>query len=146
MWQMSRDEWWSFAGEGTRTGKLAVVTSAGAPHVTPIWFVLTTLEQREDAFVFSTGAESVKARALRRSPRVSMVVDDQRPPYSYVQFTAEATAVDDAEALRPWAERLGGRYMGQDAAKEFGSRNAVPGELLVIARITKVLAYAAIAD
>nr|WP_024874278.1 PPOX class F420-dependent oxidoreductase [Saccharomonospora piscinae] len=142
---MSRDEWWAFAQEGTRTGKVAVVTGRGAPHVTPVWFVLTD-EGPGDAVVFSTGAETVKGRALRRDPRVSIAVDDERPPYSFVQFTAEAELVDDVAALRPWAVRLGGRYMGEEQAEEFGLRNAVPGEMLVIARITRVVAYAALAE
>lgn len=141
---MARDEWWAFAGDGTRTGKLAVVTTRGAPHVTPIWFVLTELGG--DAFVFTTGAGTVKARALRRDPRVSMVVDEQEPPFSYVQFTAEASVSDDVAAMLPWAVRLGERYMGAERAEAFGRRNAVPGELLVTARITNVVAHAAIAD
>ncbi len=141
---MARDEWWAFAEHGTRTGKLAVVTARGAPHVTPVWFVLAELGG--DAFVFTTGADTVKARALRRDPRVSMVVDDQEPPFSYVQFTAEASVSDDVAAMLPWAVRLGERYMGAERAEAFGRRNAVPGELLVTARITNVLAHAAIAD
>jgi hypothetical protein len=36
--------------------------------------------------------------------------------------------------------------MGAERAAEFGKRNAVPGELLVRARITKVVARAEIAN
>ena len=39
-----------------------------------------------------------------------------------------------------WATAIGGRYMGADRAEEFGARNGVPGEFLVRARITKVVA------
>ena len=37
------------------------------------------------------------------------------------------------------ATRAGGRYMGADRADEFGRRNAVPGELVVRVRPTKVI-------
>ena len=37
--------------EGTRTGKAAVTRADGAPHVTPIWFVLDG-----DDLVFNTAA------------------------------------------------------------------------------------------
>lgn len=40
MHEMTRDEWWLFASEGTRTGKVGVVRDDGSPHVTPVWFVL----------------------------------------------------------------------------------------------------------
>jgi hypothetical protein len=36
--------------------------------------------------------------------------------------------------------------MGEDRAEEFGTRNGVPGELLVRVRIEKVLAYSAVAE
>ena len=38
------------------------------------------------------------------------------------------------------ATRTGARYMGADRAEEFGRRNAVPGELVVRVRPTKVIA------
>ncbi len=144
MYVMERSEWWAFASEGTRTGKVGVVTPRGNAHVTPVWFTLT--DSDGDALVFTTGADSVKARALRRRPRLSLVVDDERPPYSFVQFTAEASLSDDPDALYPWAVRVAERYMGAEQAEEFGRRNAVPGELLVTARITKVVAYARVAE
>ena len=142
---MTRDEWWAFASEGTRTGKAAVVRADGSPHVTPIWFVLNEGPDG-DELIFTTWHESVKGRALHREPRISVTVDDQAPPFSYIQFTAVATLVEDPEQTLPWATRLGARYMGEDEAERFGKRNAVPGEYLVRARITKVVAQAGIAD
>lgn len=145
MYAMARDEWIGFVSAGTRTGKLAVVRANGAPHVVPIWFVVDS-DGESDYVVFTTGQDSVKGRVLRRDPRFSMCVDDENPPFSYVTIHAEATVSEDLDALRVWATRLGGRYMGADVAEAFGARNAVPGELLVRGRITKVTALAAIAD
>lgn len=145
MYHMERDEWLAFVSAGTRTGKLATVRKDGSPHVAPIWFLVDTVDG-VDYLVFTTGADTVKGYAVRRDPRVSMVVDAETPPFSFVQFQAEASVSEDLDEMLDWATRLGARYMGEDAAEAFGKRNAVPGELLVRARITKVVALAEIAD
>ncbi len=142
MREMSREEWWKFASEGTRTGKLAIVRANGAPIVTPVWFLLNEGPEG-DELIFTTPTDSLKGKALRRDPRISLVVDDQVPPYSYVQFTAEARLT--REELPEWATLLGGRYMGEENAQAYGERNADPGESLVRARITKVVGRADIA-
>jgi PPOX class probable F420-dependent enzyme len=144
MREMSRDEWWKFASEGTRTGKLAVVRANGAPIVAPIWFLLNEGPDG-DELIFNTGTETLKGKAISRDPRISLVVDDQEPPYSYVQFTAEARLTHDHAETLDWATRLGARYMGAERAEEYGKRNAVPEEALVRAKITKVVGRAEIA-
>ena len=143
MREMSREEWWRFASEGTRTGMLALVRKNGAPVVTPVWFLLNEGPDG-DELIFTTGTDTLKGKAIARDGRISLAVDDQKPPYSYVQFTAEARLTHDDDLLE-WATRIGGRYMGADRAEEYGKRNAVPEESLVRARITKVIARAEIA-
>ncbi|GAA0574819.1 PPOX class F420-dependent oxidoreductase [Actinomadura livida] len=138
---MTESEWRAFVSEGTRTGKAGVVRKDGSPHVTPIWFVLDG-----DDVLFNTGRKTVKGRALARDPRLSICVDDQEPPFSYVQIQAEAALIEDLDEMRRWATAIGGRYMGDGRAEEFGARNAVPTEYLVRARITKVIAERDIAD
>ncbi|OHU23242.1 PPOX class F420-dependent enzyme [Mycobacteroides chelonae] len=145
MHEMTREQWWAFATEGTRTGMLGLVRANGAPIVTPIWFLLHE-GSGGDELIFTTGTETLKGKAIRRDPRISLAVDDQRPPYSYVQFTAEARLTSDLDEMREWATRIGGRYMGAELAEDFGRRNAVPEESLVRATITKVVARAGIAD
>lgn len=145
MREMSREEWWAFASEGTRTGMLGLVRANGAPIVTPVWFVLHEGPDG-DELIFTTGTDTLKGKAIRRDPRISLAVDDQRPPFSYVQFTAEARLTSDHDEMLEWATRIGGRYMGADQAEQFGRRNAVPEESLVRAKITTVLARAGIAD
>jgi PPOX class probable F420-dependent enzyme len=141
MQNMTTEQWHEFVMTGTLTGKLAVVRADGRPHVTPIWFVLDGGD-----VVLNTGAETVKGKALRRDPRVSLSVDDQRPPYSFVVIEGVAELSDDMGELRRWATAIGGRYMGADRAEEFGARNAVPGELLVRIRPTRVIAQADLAS
>jgi PPOX class probable F420-dependent enzyme len=127
----------AFLSEGTRTGKLAVVRADGRPHVTPIWFVLDG-----DDLVLTTGTGSLKAKAMRRDPRVTVCVDDQVPPFSFVMVEGTVEISDDLDALLIWATRIGERYMGPERAEEFGRRNAVPEELLVRVSPTHVVAVA----
>ncbi|WP_211258796.1 PPOX class F420-dependent oxidoreductase [Spirillospora albida] len=141
MAHMTDSEWRAFVSAGTRTGKAAVTRADGSPHVTPIWFVLDG-----DDLVFNTAVTSVKGRALARDPRLSVCVDDQMPPFSFALLTCEASLGEDPADLRRWATVIGGRYMGADRAEEYGARNGVPGEYLVRARITKVIAERDIAD
>jgi PPOX class probable F420-dependent enzyme len=139
--RMTEDEWRAFLSEGTRTGKLATVRADGSPHVAPIWFVLDGPD-----LVFNTGKETVKGRNLLRDGRVSVCVDDERPPFSYALVQGGARVSENPGPLREWAIRIATRYMGEARGRQFGERNAVPGELLVRVRIDKVNAYAAVAD
>lgn len=139
--KMTDAEWRDFVSTGTRTGKLATVREDGRPHVTPIWFLL-----EGDALIFMMGASTVKGRSLRRDPRVAICVDDDTPPYSFVLVEGRAALTDDLDEMRAWARRIGGRYMGEERAEEFGERNAVPGELLVRVSIDAVVAEHGVAE
>jgi PPOX class probable F420-dependent enzyme len=123
----------NFLLEHNHTAKVATVRKDGRPHVAPVWFDLDG-----DTIVFTTGDSSVKAMNIRRDTRVSICVDDETPPFSFMIIEGIATLSDDMQALRFWATRLGGRYMGADQAEAYGERNGVPGELLVRITPTRV--------
>ena len=127
--------------EQTRTGKIATVRADGRPHVVPIWFDLDG-----DTLVFTTGDTAVKANNIRRDNRVSICVDDEKPPFAFALIDGVATFSDDLQDLIYWATRLGGRYMGQDQAEAYGKRNGVAGELVVRITPTKVIFQANVAS
>ena len=139
--RMSDEEYREFLLGSLRTATLATVRADGRPHAAPIWYLLDG-----DAFVFTTGEETVKGKNLRRDPHVTLCIDDERPPFHFVVVEGTAELSEDASDLLHWATRIGGRYMGEDRAEAFGRRNAVPGELLVRVTPTKVVAFANIAD
>jgi PPOX class probable F420-dependent enzyme len=141
MQKMTPDEYRSFLLHRTRTAKLATVRADGRPHVAPVWFVMDG-----DNVIFTTWHATVKAMNLRRDPRVCLCVDDEAPPFSFVQIEGTATLSEDLDDLRHWATRIAGRYMGTDQAEAYGRRNGVPGELLVRVAPTKILAQKNIAD
>ena len=125
----------AFLTEGTRTGKLSYVAASGQPLVAPVWFVV-----EDGCIIFNTGRETAKGRALARDPRTALCVDLDSPPYAYVQVQGTAELSEDPAELLRTATAIGARYMGAERAEQFGKRNAVPGELVVRLRPTKVLA------
>ncbi|MBZ4612499.1 PPOX class F420-dependent oxidoreductase [Mycobacterium avium] len=130
-----------FLSAGTRTGMLGYVAADGRPLVAPIWFVVDDGE-----LAFNTGRGTAKARAIARDSRVVICVDDPHPPYSFVQMQGVAAVSEDPAEVLDIATRTGARYMGADRADEFGRRNAVPGELVVRIRPTKVNSAFDVAD
>ncbi|MER7395370.1 PPOX class F420-dependent oxidoreductase [Streptomyces sp. NPDC000151] len=148
---MTDTEWKTFVSAGTRTGKLAVTRAAGEPHVTPVWFLLDEVPDATGTgtvteVVFTVWGDSLKARALRRSGRFSLCVDDQTAPYAYVQLNGTARLAPAPAPLLTWATRLAARYMGPQHAETYGRRNAVPGEYLVRGRVERVVAQVGIAE
>ena len=76
----------AFLSEGTQTAKLAYVAADGRPLVAPVWFIVDGGQ-----LVFNTGKATAKGRALSRDPRVAICVDDQDPPFSFVQVQGTAS-------------------------------------------------------
>jgi len=60
---------------------LATLMPDGSPNVTPVWFGLDG-----DHLLVSTSDGSLKARNLRRDPRVGLSVIDFHDPYEEVQI------------------------------------------------------------
>jgi PPOX class probable F420-dependent enzyme len=124
----------NFLIEQVRTAKMATVREDGRPHVTPVWFVLDG-----DTLVFTTWHTSVKAINIGRDRRVCLCVDDEKPPFSYIQIEGIAVMSAGSEELNYWGTRIAGRYMGEDLAEAYGKRNSVEGELLVRVTPTKIV-------
>ncbi len=141
MHTMSTKEWHEFVTRGARTGKFSTVGPVGTPHITPVWYVFDG-----EAFAFTTNGQAAKTRNLRRDPRAALCVDDDAPPFAYVEARAEVTLSDDLDELVDVATRAGARYAGPDQAEELGKRNGVPGEVVVRLHPTKVIAYAGITE
>jgi PPOX class probable F420-dependent enzyme len=141
---MTAQKTWDFLVEGTRTAHVATVRADGRPHVKPVWYELSGVPG-DFQLVFTTGAATVAGRNLRRDTRVAISVDEAVAPYSFVLIEGTAGLSEDAADLLAVATSLGGRYMGDALAAEFGARNAVPGELVVRVTPARVVAERAIA-
>ncbi len=88
----------------------------------------------------------MKARNMRRDARVSLCMDDEEPPFSFVvvEGTGEMSTYDPDHLH--WAIHIGGRYMGVELAEAYGRRNTVPGELLVRVTPDRIGARKNVAD
>ncbi len=135
--------WWRefVLARPARTAKLAVVRADGAPHVAPVWVDLDG-----DTVVFMTSADTIKGKAILRDPRVSLCWDDERPPFRFVTAAGTATLSTDPDELLRWGTRIGGRYMGEARAEEYGRRNAVPPEMVVRVTPTRIVAKVDVAN
>ena len=125
----------AFLSAGTRTGKLAYNGADGRPLVAPIWFVV-----EDGVLVFNTGKGTAKGKALARDARATLCANLQEPPYGFVQVQGDAELSEDPGELVRTATAIAARYMGAERAEEYGKRNGVPGELVVVLRPTKVIA------
>jgi PPOX class probable F420-dependent enzyme len=143
MTEMSKAEIARFLMQGTFTGKLATVKKDGSPHVVPIWFVVENGKGRGKAgnIILTTGDSSVKAYNIQHDGRVSICIDDQKPPFSFVTIhgTAKIYPYKQKEVLE-WATRIAERYVGKKNAETYGRRNSGEGAVLVRIKPTKVIA------
>ena len=139
---MSKAEIAKFLMKGTFTGKLATVKKDGSSHVVPIWFVLDNENNRHKVgnIIFTTGESSAKANNIRQDNRVSICVDDQVPPFSFVTIfgIAKIYPYKRKEVLK-WATKIAERYMGKSNAEAYGRRNSEEGLIIVRIKPTKII-------
>jgi PPOX class probable F420-dependent enzyme len=142
MAEMSKAEIAKFLMQGSFTGKLATVKKDGSSHVVPIWFVLDNENNRHKVgnIIFTTGESSAKANNIRQDNRVSICVDDQVPPFSFVTIfgIAKIYPYKQKEVLK-WATKIAERYMGKSNAEAYGRRNSEEGLIIVRIKPTKII-------
>jgi PPOX class probable F420-dependent enzyme len=147
MTAMSKKEIRKFLMQGTFTGKLATVKKDGSSHVVPIWFVLDgsnkgrrDRKEKDDDIIFTTDSTSVKAKNIQHDNRVSICVDDQAPPFSFVVVsgTAKIHYYTQRELFR-FATKIAQRYIGKENAELYGRRNSAEGEVLVRITPTRIV-------
>jgi PPOX class probable F420-dependent enzyme len=143
MTEMSKKEIRRFLLQGTLTGKLATVKNDGTPHVVPIWFILNDITDNNTSgdIIFTTSSMSVKAKNIQRDNRVSICIDDQTPPFSFVTVygIAKIQQYKQNELLK-WATKIAERYMGKKKAESYGKRNSTEGEMLVRIKPKRIVA------
>ncbi len=139
---MSKGEIKKFLMQGTLTGKLATVKNDGSSHVVPIWFTVDSGNSgRKGDIIFTTSSTSLKARNIQRDNRVSICVDDQMPPFSFVTVYGIAEIKEYKQNdLFKLATIIAERYMGKRNAEAYGRRNSTKGEVLVRVKPTKIIA------
>jgi PPOX class probable F420-dependent enzyme len=100
---MSRAERERFL-RGRHIAVLVTLDAEGRPVPTPIWYAF-----RDGAFYFRTADSAEKKANVRRDPRVSVCIQDERPPYRAVVVYGTAEVLAGEEWL---ADALPRRYLG----------------------------------
>ncbi len=89
---------------GRRVAVLVTLGPGGEPLPTPIWYLY-----RDGAFYFRTELHAVKTKNVQRDPRVSICMQDERPPYKAVIVHGRAEISEEQDWL---ASALPRRYLG----------------------------------
>lgn len=87
-------------------------------HDGPAMSIAYYVPTDDDELFVSTMAGRGKARAVARSPKVSLCVLDERWPFAYLQVYAEATVETDPRLVVDVMMAVGGRMSGQPLAEE----------------------------
>lgn len=97
----------------TALGHLATLLPDGAPHSVPVW-----VDPEGEHIAIMTGPDSVKARNLRRDPRVALSLTPADNPFEPV--VVRGRVVKWIEGDEAWAivDRIATKYIGQAYTRE----------------------------
>lgn len=107
--------------------RLATLMPDGSPQNTVIWF-----RRDGDTLRMTCAPDAVKARNIRRDPRVAVVVEHPNDPYRFVQFRGRAEVIDDPAVGWDEAVTLSRRYLGDRADAYIASIRGTPTVTIVI--------------
>jgi PPOX class probable F420-dependent enzyme len=94
--------------EQPRFAVMATINRSGTPQLTVMWYAL---HPDDDVVILNTSRGLLKARNLRRDPRMSLCVEDGP---RYVTLEGRAELIDDrAQQEREVNELIAPRYIGQ---------------------------------
>ena len=96
-------------------GVLATIRRDGAAQLSPVWHLY-----EEGRFYISVGADSVKARNVRRDPRVSLCVDEGHPEGRAVTVYGGAELIEEDS---PWRDDIAWRIILHYHASEAAARH-----------------------
>jgi PPOX class probable F420-dependent enzyme len=109
-----------------RVGTLGTTNPDGTPLLTPIWYA-----RDGDEIWLVIGPKSLKARNIRRDPRVMFVVMDESG-YNYVTIQGRARLESGECGAKPRAMAI--RYLGEEEGRRFAQRSYIAEE--IVCRIT----------
>jgi len=91
-----------------RVARIAVVLADGRPHVTPVLYAWDG-----ERLQFSTRRRTVKMQGLEPDARVSVTIDEERPPWRGVLIDGIVEQLPHDQA---WVAEALARYIGSAAA------------------------------
>jgi len=114
---------------------LATIGADGAPVLTPIWYLY-----RSGKLYMRTGKESAKAANVQRDARVTVCIQDERPPYRSATLYGKATVAPEEPGL---AAQIARHYLGAVAGAGYmrTTRGAVEQseEVMIVVTPARIL-------
>jgi PPOX class probable F420-dependent enzyme len=98
---------------GTPIAHLASVLPDGSPHSIPLWIGTVG-----DQVAFLTGPKSLKARNLRRDPRVAISLTPPDAPFPPIVLRGRVVEWLDGEAGWRVVDEIATKYTGQPYSRE----------------------------
>jgi PPOX class probable F420-dependent enzyme len=99
--------------DGASIAHLATVLEDGSPHAVPV-FVGT----EGDQIAIFTGPDSLKARNLRRDPRVALSIAPKENPFSPIAIRGRVVSWLDDEHAWQIIDRIAMAYTGQPYSRD----------------------------
>jgi PPOX class probable F420-dependent enzyme len=93
--------------EGANTAHVATLMRDGAPHSVPMWIGV-----EGDRLAFLSSPTSVKARNVRRDPRVAISVTDAARPNAMAQVRGRVSEILDGDPAWAIIDRIAHKYIG----------------------------------
>jgi PPOX class probable F420-dependent enzyme len=122
-----------------RVAVLAYRRADGSPNQVSVWY-----DYHDGQIRLSMETSSPKVAALRRDPRVTITIQDERPPYRSVVVAGTVELDDrlaDAEASMSMAVRYFGRIAGGIYRKRYEAKRQSAGNTTVTVRPTSVRGF-----
>lgn len=99
--------------DGTSTAHLATILPDGAPHSVPVW-----VGTEGDHVAILTGPQTLKARNLRRDPRVALSLTPVDNPFHPILIRGRVVEWLDGDAAWEVIDRIAQKYIGQPYGRD----------------------------
>jgi PPOX class probable F420-dependent enzyme len=120
--------------EFLKNNRLVIVgigRKAGAPQMSPVYYAMDG-----DDIIISTTASRFKAKAIRRTPDVSLCVMAEQPPFPYLLVYGNGTIEEQgaADAMMKIGERMTGNPVPEAARPAVEKRAKDEGRVVLRVR------------
>jgi PPOX class probable F420-dependent enzyme len=95
---------------GRNFAHLGVIRPDGTPHVSVVW-----IDAADGRVLVNSAVGRVKDRYLRKDPRVSVTVHDERDPYRWIRVDGEVEDFVTGEEAERHIDELNRRYHDGEA-------------------------------
>ncbi|KQV75848.1 pyridoxamine 5'-phosphate oxidase [Aeromicrobium sp. Root344] len=99
--------------DGTSTAHLATILPDGAPHSVPVW-----VGTEGERVAILTGPQTLKARNLRRDPRVALSLTPVDNPFHPVLIRGRVVEWLEGDAAWEVVDRIARKYIGQPYGRD----------------------------